>query len=243
MYVHVCTCMYIHVNHLGERPGKVKKGKILDTPNLKILQNYNIVSSLKKKLDIDIIIENDANMFALGEWCINHNEKKAVLGITLGTGLGFGLIYNGELYNGGNNMPLEYGLSPFKWGTCEKNISLSYIRKQSIKYYGIEMSPREIELKHLNNEINAINIYNSYGENLGLALSHVINIVDPNVIIFGGGLANAFHCFEKKLKQTLIKHSPSYKVNNIELLKSDSNNNASLIGVAYLVRQYFMNRK
>ena len=52
-----------------------------------------------------------------------------VLGVTLGTGLGFGLIINGKLFSGSHGMALEYGNSPFKWGRCEKNISIKSIQR------------------------------------------------------------------------------------------------------------------
>ena len=66
------------------------------------------------------------------------------------------------------------------------------------------MSQREIEKKALSNDNKAIKIYNDFGNNLGLALSHVVNILDPNVIVLGGGLSNAYKCFSKSLCETFI---------------------------------------
>ena len=102
-----------------------KKGIILNTPNLEIFKNYKIASDFTKKLKIDAFIENDANLFTLGEWYSNYRKNNVVVGVTLGTGLGFGLVINGELFTGGNGFALEYGLSPFEWGIAEKNISIS----------------------------------------------------------------------------------------------------------------------
>ena len=121
------------------------KGKILNTPNLKIFKNYNIANDFTKKLQIDTFLENDANLFSMGEWYMQYRKHKIVLGVTIGTGLGFGLVIDGKLFTGGNGMAIEYGLSPFEWGIAEKNISISYLRQQSKLFYDREESPRIIE--------------------------------------------------------------------------------------------------
>ena len=80
-------------------PLDAKKGIILNTPNLKIFQNYKIASDFTQKLKIATFIENDANLFSLGEWYSQYRKNNVVMGVTLGTGLGFGLVINGQLFN------------------------------------------------------------------------------------------------------------------------------------------------
>ena len=94
---------------------------------------------------------------------------------------------------------MEYGLSPFKWGICEKNVSIRYIRKRAKELYGKEISPRIIEKYFKDNDKKAIKIYNEYGNNLGIVLSHVINMIDPQRITLGGGLSKAFDCFKDRM--------------------------------------------
>ena len=112
-------------------PLDTKNGIILNTPNLVSFQNYKIVDIFKKKLGIDTFIENDANLFSLGEWYSQYKNKNILIGVTLGTGIGLGLIINGELYKGANGLAMEYGLSPFKWGICEKNVAIRFIRNRA----------------------------------------------------------------------------------------------------------------
>ena len=71
-----------------------ENGIILDTPNLTLFRNYALKDRFKKQFDCKGLIENDANLFALGEWFLSHQEEKVFIGVTLGTGLGFGLIFN-----------------------------------------------------------------------------------------------------------------------------------------------------
>ena len=139
-----------------------------------------------------IIIENDANLFSLGEWFLSYQEEDVFLGVTVGTGLGFGLIINGKIFTGANGMAAEYGMSSCEWGIWEDKISLQYVRSEIEKIYGNKISPKEIQKYVLNGDSQARGIYEKFGENLGIALSHVINMIDPGHIIIGGGLSNAF---------------------------------------------------
>ena len=212
------------------------KGIILNTPNLKIFQNYKIASDFTKKLRLDTFIENDANLFTLGEWHSQYRKNNIVLGVTLGTGLGFGLVINGQLFTGGNGMAMEYGLSPFKWGICEQNVCINYIRQEAKKVYGEEISPVVIEQYYMENDPKAIQIYNKYGDNLGLVLSHVINMIDPQIITIGGGLSKGFKCFNEKMFATLKEHAPSYNLNKIIIAQSQLRERSTMVGASMMVK-------
>ena len=213
-----------------------KKGIILNTPNLTIFQNYKIANDFTKKLKIDTFIENDANLFSLGEWHSQYRENNITMGVTLGTGLGFGLIINGNLFIGGHGMAMEYGLSPFEWGICEKNVSIRFIRKRAAELYGKEISPVIIEEYYKDNDKKAIQIYNEYGHNLGIVLSHVINMIDPQVISLGGGLSNAFPCFKDAMISIIEKNAPSFNLNHTKITQSKLKENSTMIGACLMVK-------
>ena len=213
-----------------------KKGIILNTPNLKIFQNYKIASDFTQKLKIATFIENDANLFSLGEWYSQYRKNNVVIGVTLGTGLGFGLVINGQLFTGGNGLAMEYGLSPFEWGICEKNVSIGYLRKRAKEVYGEDISPRIVEKYFKDNDKKAIQIYNEYGNNLGIILSHVINMIDPQVIAIGGGLSKAFECFKGAMFEALEKHAPSFNLNNIIIAQSKLREQSTMLGASMMVK-------
>jgi glucokinase len=158
------------------------------------------------------------------------------MGVTLGTGLGFGLVINGQLFTGGNGLAMEYGLSPFEWGICEKNVSIGYIRKRAKEVYGEDISPRIIEKYFKENDKKAIQIYNEYGNNLGIILSHVINMIDPQVIAIGGGLSKAFECFKGAMFEALERHSPSFNLNNIIIAQSKLREQSTMLGASMMVK-------
>ena len=214
-----------------------KKGIILNTPNLKIFQKYKISSDFTKKLKIDTFLENDANLFALGEWYSQYRKNNVVMGITLGTGLGFGLVINGQLFTGGHGMALEYGLSPFEWGICEENVSIRFIRNRAKELYGEEISPVIIEEYYKNNDKKAIKIYTEYGHNFGMVLSHVINMLDPQVITIGGGLSKAFDCFKNPMFSTLKMYAPSFNANKIIITPSKLREASTMLGASMMVKK------
>jgi len=213
-----------------------KKGIILNTPNLKIFQNYKIASDLTKKLKINTFIENDANLFSLGEWYSHHRKNNVVMGVTLGTGLGLGLVINGKLFTGGNGFALEYGLSPFEWGRCEENVCIGFIRKKAKELYNEEISPVIIEKYYREGDKKAIKIYHEYGHNLGIVLSHIINMIDPNVISLGGGLSNAYDCYKDPMLKAIKLHSPSYSVNNTIITPSRMREKSTMVGASMMIK-------
>ena len=213
------------------------RGIILNTPNLKFFQQYKIVNDFSKRLKLDIFIGNDANLFALGEWHTQYSKNNIIMGVTLGTGLGLGLIINGEIFKGGNGLAMEYGLSPFKWGICEKNVCISYIKQRSKELYGEEVRPVIIEKYVKKNDEKAIRIYDDFGENLGIVLSHVVNMIDPEIITIGGGLSKAFECYKDKMSSTLQKFSPSFNINNITISPSILRGESTMIGASLMVKK------
>ena len=215
-------------------PLNARDGIILDTPNLKILQNCNLKHELESNLKILCKIENDANLFALGEYFNNKPKNIVFIGITLGTGLGFGIVINGKLFTGGNGMAAEYGISPINNNSWETYNSIRWIEKKALDIYSCKMSPEEIYDLALNNDEKAILIWNEFGQNLGNCLSHAINMLDPNSISIGGGLSHAYNFFEESMVESIKLHSPSYLENDIKIYESKLKENAAMLGATLL---------
>jgi len=214
-----------------------KKGVVLNTPNLKVFQNYNIVNEFSRILELDVLIENDANLFTLGEWYKNYQDSKVMLGVTLGTGLGLGLIINGILFKGGNGFAMEYGFSPFDWGKCEKNVCIKYIKERAKNLYGKSISPIKIEEYYKSNDENAIKIYNEFGKNLGIVLSHIINMIDPNIITLGGGLSKAFDCFRESMLLSIKENSLTFNSENTTIIQSEFGEKSAMLGASILIKK------
>ena len=215
-------------------PLNARDGIILDTPNLKILQNCNLKHELESNLKIPCKIENDANLFALGEYLNNKSKNIVFIGITLGTGLGFGIVINGKLFTGGNGMAAEYGISPINNNSWETYNSIRWIEQKSLEIYSSKKSPENIFELALRKDEKAILIWKEFGRNLGNCLSHVINMLDPNSISIGGGLSHAFKFFMESMVESIKPHSPSYLENDIKIYESKLKENAAMLGATLL---------
>ena len=212
-----------------------KSGTILETPNLKPLQNVNLKRELEKRCSADVYIENDANLFTLGEWHQRKEASSVFAGVTLGTGLGFGLVINDSLYTGAHGLATEYGISPLEHGDWETYISISGIKKISRDIINRELEPKALYEMASSGEVDALQVWDDFGVHLGIALSHFINMVDPGMISIGGGVSGAFKFFESSMGQTLEKSSPSYRSNDIHIFESSHKEISSQVGAALLL--------
>ena len=218
-------------------PLDIVNGIVLDTPNLILFRNYPLKDKLAERFNCKICIENDANLFALGEWFLAHQKQHVFIGVTVGTGLGFGFVLNGKLFKGAHGMAAEYGLSSCQWGIWEDRVSLKFIRKDIEDNYNEKLSPRIIEKYALEGDKKAQNIFNRFGQNLGLPLSHVINMIDPGAVALGGGLSKAFKLYKKELELTIKENSPVYRNHPCTIIESTFKSKSHMVGGALNLKQ------
>jgi len=126
------------------------------------------------------------------------------LGITLGTGIGIGIIINGKLFRGSYGMAGEYELSPLhKDSSWSDLIGFKFFQNITKKEFKKNLSPRELFDLSENNNKKAIDIWKKYGENVGLCLCHVIGIINPNYLSIGGGISKAQKYFHKTMMKII----------------------------------------
>ncbi|MBN2618142.1 MAG: ROK family glucokinase [Spirochaetales bacterium] len=210
---------------------------------------------LKEKTDFNVYLDNDANLAALAEHYIGSlkNKDTGVL-LTLGTGVGGGVIINGKPYRGGNGLGMEighmvigenfYNCSCGKNGCFETFASATAIVKHFEKLLADnnvtvdhEISSKEIFERAEKGEelpMKAVDRYTTY---LATGIVNVINAMDPEVISLGGGVAAAgdflLNILTKKVTDTLfVKGFPSAKINY-----ATAGNKAGIIGAALLVKE------
>jgi predicted NBD/HSP70 family sugar kinase len=206
-------------------PLNSKTGQILNTPNLTFLQNVNLKNEIRKYINCkNIIIENDANVFTLG--CLydiknnknyNISDKDVLLGITLGTGIGFGIIINNRLFRGSYGMAGEYELSPLlNELTWSDLIGYKFFINKTKKIFNRILSPKELFYLAEKNNLDALSIWREYGKSIGLCLSHIIGILNPNHITIGGGISRANKYFHKEIINSIKKYCIIYNSDNLK---------------------------
>lgn len=184
--------------------GKVKNA------NSVCLNGRPFKQDLERELSRTIQIENDANCFALSEARDGAaQDASIVFGVILGTGVGGGLVINDSLISGPNAISGEWGHNPLPWASLEdlnhaadcyctkKNCIETWLSGAGLcrTYAALTLTDEKVTAKgvaHLADEGNlaAAQALTSYYRRLAHALSGVINIIDPDVIVLGGGLSN-----------------------------------------------------
>ena len=188
-------------------PGSISNetGLIENAHNSPWLNNNPFQTDISKKLNRNVFCENDANCFALSE-SIDGSAKhyNFVFGIILGSGCGGGLVVNKKIVKGANNYAGEWGHNkhPFKEGTIEdflSGLSLSRIFK---KRFNKTLKTFVIFDLYRKKDTDAQQIINEYKEILARCLVIIITTLDPDAIVFGGGISNEIDFLDQIKKKT-----------------------------------------
>jgi fructokinase len=181
-------------------------GLVKNAPNCNWLEKKPFQSDLRKALGKEVFCENDGNCFALSE-AIDGSGKhyKIVYGIILGSGAGGGLVIDKQIVSGPNGVAGEWGHNQIPYFAAKKEnfdsnnareaevesfISGIGMAKRFNKMYGKNLKTSEIFEQNRKHELNAERFIDEFKLNLAMSLSQIINILDPDVFIFGGGVSN-----------------------------------------------------
>ena len=181
-------------------PGALsKESGLIKNSNTQCLIGKDLKNDLEKILEQEISIENDANCFALAEARLgaakNHDT---VFGVIMGTGVGGGLVIDGKIHTGRTNIAGEWGHHCIKPNGNEcycgrKGCVENYISGPALEKKWNQLTNQNISVPDIikNSQENAYKTWkNEFLENFGLSLANVIDIIDPDAIVLGGGLSN-----------------------------------------------------
>ncbi|MFL5731045.1 MAG: ROK family protein [Cytophagaceae bacterium] len=197
----------LHIRHAPHTfgigtPGVIsRKSGLMKNSNTTCLNGRTFQTDLEEKLGRKISIENDANCFAMAEAIKGAGKgKNMVFGVIMGTGCGGGIVYKGEVITGLQSIAGEWGHM-----TIDPNGPLCYCGKKGcIETYisggGIESRYKDLtgEKKPLQtimdfyrkNDPQAVKIISAFFDSFGRSLSNLISVLDPDVVVLGGGLSN-----------------------------------------------------
>lgn len=205
----------------------INKGTIYEPNNISGLENINIKKIFEKRYNVPVSINNDANCFALGEKYFGSGKNyKNVVGLIIGTGFGAGIIIDNKLYCGDNCAAGEFGKIPFKDKTIEDYCSGKFFKKY-------KLSGEEIQLLAKKGNKRALAILKEFGKNLGLGVSAVVNSVDPEIIILGGGVSKSYKFFRDTFFKSLKEHSYKHVFRNLKI-KISKLENVAILGAISL---------
>jgi glucokinase len=243
-----------------------KKGIITQAPNVKNAANYPIIKVLNSRIKprLPLIIENDANCAAIGEYRYGAGKDASTLiMITLGTGVGGGIILNKEIWNGAHGMGGEIGhikiypggnkcncghrgclesyssldgiKNMIKKGLKENKINKALLEK--IKQTPKDKLPELIFTEAKNGNRFSKGLWEEFGTALGIGISSLTNLLDVEIVVIGGGIANAWQMFIPAVKKAVKEHTLIGPYKKLRISKSKLKDDAGILGAASLALQ------
>ena len=226
---------------------------LIKNANSTWLNNKPFKKDLENTLDREIRIMNDANCFALSE-AIDGSGKnyKSVWGIIIGSGFGGSFVYNKEVVEGVNQVAGDWGHQPLPYPTQEEydlnlrcpvdNCQRILCAEQFIsgigftkifnQKYGTDLRTREIVALEANGDERAKKEFELYEDRFARLIAVMIGIVDPDVIILGGGMSNVGRLYDN-IPKLLPKYTFSDKVRN-KVLRNTHGDSSGVRGAAWL---------
>ncbi len=238
-------------------PGAVnsEEGVIVYANNLK-WHNVPLVQELKKYINVPIAVENDGNAAAYGEYCVNGDNKDSFIAVTLGTGVGGGIVINKKVHRGFNGSAGEIGHSVIIYGgelcTCgtkgcwEAYASVTALIRQTKK--AIEENPDSLMAEYAKErgkvsgrtsfdaakagDLAAQKVVDRYIEYVACGITNLINIFQPEVIVIGGGISKEGDYLLKPLQKYIDKNTYCTDVPQTKIKIATLMNDAGIIGAA-----------
>ncbi|MDB5086078.1 MAG: sugar kinase [Mucilaginibacter sp.] len=172
----------------------VELGIVYDVVHIPSWKEVHLKQILEDKYKISVFVNNDANCFALGEHYFGKGKgAKNMIGLTLGTGLGAGVIINNQLYAGPNCGAGEFGCVDYLDNNYEFYCSGSFFNN----VYGL--NGEDVFKAAQKGDAGALKLYAEMGIHLGNAIKLVMYTYDPSLIILGGSVQLAYDFFEKTM--------------------------------------------
>lgn len=238
-------------------PGAVDSDKavVLQAPNLPSLVNYALKAELQNRLGWPVFLENDANAAAVGEmWLGAARGCRDVVSVTLGTGVGGGLILDGRLCRGSHGSAGEIGhttVDPFSGLKCKcgntgclelyaSATAIVRMTKESLSSFPSsrlkceELTAEKVfDAGRAGDEL-ALAVFKRFGMYLGIGLANLINLLDPQIIVIAGGVVNGWDLFAEEMYRQVGERAFRTISQQVRIARAECGDNAGLLGAARL---------
>lgn len=209
------------------------RGLIDSSPNLPTMTDYPLAGVLAEKIGVPVYMEKDANCFILGEKARGAASGcRDCCGVTLGTGLGLGIVIGGRLLHGNDRCAGEIWKCPYDGDILENRASGTAMAEKYARATGEKLSGGEIHRKAAGGDRIARELFAEMGLALGRGLSYLVNLLNPEVIVIGGSVARAWDLFAGPMEK--VVHSHRIDRNATRIARSKLEHLATLYGAAFL---------
>ena len=234
-----------------------QNGTVLQSPNIPALDGLRLREKFEAAFSLPVVLENDANIYAYGEkWIGAGKEFDNFVMLTLGTGLGGGLIYKGDLYEG----PVEIGhmtivpsgrhctcgsygcLESYASGRAIVDNAISSLEKGTESKLAkccegnfYKITPQTVYEMALDGDTFSREVFREAGQFLGIGIANLINIFSLEAVIIGGGLIGAWELLIDEVTKQVSKRAFKALSAKVRIIKSSLAKDAGSIGAAGLL--------
>ena len=237
-------------------PGLVdmRRGVVNNLTNISGWHNVPLKKILEKRLRLPVFIDNDVNVIALGEWKFGAGRGMTnMICITLGTGVGGGLIIDNKIYRGEGFSAGEIGHIPLNetgprcncggYGCLESYIGNQHLlRKAKGIFKNQNISLEQITYLADQGNQKAVHFWEEVAEHLGNGLSGVVNLLNPRCVVIGGGVAKAHRHLFHIISQTIKRRAMKIPAGMVKIVRAKLGNDAGIIGTQVLVKNALLSK-
>jgi len=231
-------------------PGTIdaRTGTVLKAPNVPSLQGFALGAAMEQASGLPVILANDADAAAMGEvWQGAARGRDDVIMLTLGTGVGGGVVMGGELWRGAHSAAGELGHITLEAygepcpcggrGCLEVYASATAIVRMA-REAGIAgaatLNSRDVYDKAKAGDLAALEVFRRMGSYLGIGIASLVNVLDPELVVIGGGVAAGWDAFIEHIKREVQARAFSAVGKNVEVVPASCGDDAGILGAAYL---------
>lgn len=209
-----------------------EEGIVYDVQNIPGWEKVHLKDLIEEKSGKTVYINNDANCFALGESMYGSGRgKENLIGIIIGSGFAGGIIINGKLYEGRNCGAGEFGMIPYKQSILEHYCSGQFFSRL------VGVKGEKVYNKAMNDDPASKKLFNEFGGHLAEAIKIVLYTYDPDTIIMGGSVTNAYPFFKDGFERELKSFGFPNSLKNVDISISDTEN-VAVLGAAALCKNH-----
>lgn len=218
------------------------EGIVQYLPNVPGWRKVPLQRIMREAMGLPVFIENDVNMITLAEWKYGVGRGfENFLCITLGTGVGGGLIINNALYRGEGYVAGEIGHMPLGDSTLEGHIGNHILQERAGKIF----KNKNIRLEEVfdlaqKGNVRAMEFWSEVGVYLGTTLAGVINLLNIRLVILGGGVSNNYKFIGPAVKATIKARAMKVQAGMVKVTRSKLHDDAGIIGARILVEEFLI---
>ncbi|RBW68867.1 ROK family protein [Bacillus taeanensis] len=236
-----------------------EKGVILSPPNLKTWHNYPLKGKIEKAFGLNTILANDADAAAVGEYRFGVTEKhQHIVYVTVSTGIGGGILINGELYSGSASSAGEFGqmivkkdgplcgcgrrgcLEGISSGTgIANNMIEKVLQDETHVLYDLaktnSLTAQDVFQAYERQDQTAIEVVTEAEDYLAIGLANVLNALNPSLLILGGGVILSQPGFYESVVEKINEYVIERNVESLKVVKASLGTKAGVVGAAALV--------